>query len=157
MPKRARKACRFVETDAAVSGSDSGDELEDGELETEEDRLFIDDTNEAAEIEEKAVRTIKISKRERRIRKDDLRLIRENTGQETTPTKRSDVRSRVHKTRVYKDDDEEGVCSGDEGFVVSDECSSSDEAAGKVAERLIKHYVRGAGGIRISRFSFFIN
>lgn len=145
MPKRARNSCRFVETDAAVSGDDSGDELEEGEVETEEDRLFIDDTAEAADIEEKAIRTIKISKRERRIRKDDLRLVRENMGQETTPTKRS-TRSRVHKPRVYKDEDEEDAGSSDEGFVVSDECSS-DEDTGKVAERLIKSYVKGQGGL----------
>jgi hypothetical protein len=148
MPKRARSTCRFVETDAAVSGSDSGDGLEEGELvETEEDRLFIDDTNEAADLEEKAIRTIKISKRERRIQKDDLRLVRENMGHETTPPKRVG-RVRVHKPRVYQDEDEDGARSSDEDFVVSDECSS-DETAGKVAERLVKRFVReqvGAGG-----------
>ena len=147
MPKRARSTCRFVETDAVVSGSDSGDGLEEGELvETEEDRLFLDDTNEAADLEERAIRAIKISKRERRIRKDDLRLIRENMGHETTPPKRVG-RSRVHKPRVYQDEDEDGACSSDEDFVVSDECSS-DEEAGKVAERLVKSFAKGQGSAR---------
>ena len=130
-----------------MSGEDSGDECEEGELvETEEDRRFIDDTDEAAEMEEKVVRGIKISKRERRLHKDDLRLIRENTGQPTSPPKRTE-RSRVHKPRVYKDDDDEDADSDDEGFVVSDECSS-DEEAGKVAEQIVKRFIKGQGSER---------
>jgi hypothetical protein len=144
MPKRARSTCRFVETDAAVSGEDSGDDPEEGELvETEEDRRFIDDGDEAAETEERTIRSIKISRRERRVHKDDLRLIRENAGQPTTPPKRTG-RSRVHRPRVYKDDSDEDADSDDEGFVVSDECSS-DDAAGKVAEQLVKRFVKGQG------------
>ncbi len=120
---------RYADLDAAVSGTDSGDESDGDAQENEEDRNFIDD----APVEESdGEQQIKIRRCERRISADDKALVLENIGMQGRRRVERGKAARI----VYQDSDEDGADSEDDGFVVSD----SDEEAGEKASKFLREY-----------------
>ncbi len=134
MPPRKRT---FIDEDAALSGSDSGDECEDGiEEETEEDRRFIDD----APVAKSPSKRVKLSKEELELDEDDIMLLEASNSPVSKPYGGRKV--------VYKDSDEEGACSSDEDFVEED----SDEDAGRHAVEIVREFLADRGKSR-ARFA----
>jgi len=108
--KRRRKRRRIVQSD----DEDEGEEL------TKEDIDFVVDDHESPSAHSPRVR---ISRKERRITRDDVALIKENVGLGGRRRK-----ERKERLSVWKDEDELDACSADEGFVVEDD--SEDEELG---------------------------
>ena len=108
--KRRRRRRRLVQSD----DEDDGEEL------TKEDIDFVVDDHESPRTHSPKVR---ISRKERRITRDDVELIKENVGLGGRRRK-----ERKERLSVWKDEDELDACSEDEGFVVEDD--SDDEELG---------------------------
>ena len=108
--KRRRRRRRLVQSD----DEDNGEEL------TKEDIDFVVDDHESPRTHSPKVR---ISRKERRITRDDVELIKENVGLGGRRRK-----ERKERLSVWKDEDELDACSEDEGFVVEDD--SDDEELG---------------------------
>jgi len=108
--KRRRKRRRIVQS----ADEDEGEEL------TKEDIDFVVDDHESPSGHSPRVR---ISRKERRITRDDVALIKENVGLGGRRRK-----ERKERLSVWKDEDELDACSADEGFVVEDD--SEDEELG---------------------------
>jgi len=120
------KRSRFVDDAADLSGTDSGDETEEEDQPTAEDRAFIDD---APVAEQPAAKRLRFSRSERRVCEDDLELVRENCGLARTRSAAAPER-----TMVYADSDESGAGSDDDGFVVPDPVE-------RRAETLLRRFV----------------
>ena len=128
-----KKRCKFIDDAAEESDDDKSQrkrrrakqiasDSEDGSGEdalTKEDREFVVDDHES---EDEASPKVRISRKERRITRDDIDLVKENVGLKAPKYKHSKSRS-----SVWKDSDEDDVHSSDEGFVVDDD--EEDEAS----------------------------
>jgi hypothetical protein len=154
---RPKKRSKFVDDEADQSGSGHDGESEGCDEATKEDMDFIDDTcNEESARDEPEdgnlpdLKKIKIRKSERKLSKDDYRLILENSGIKTTSCKkRSRKKTKKEKKNIYKDSDDDGFHSGDEGFVAtsSDDNSSGAEEAGCDMQSSIQSYVQKQGAL----------
>jgi transcription elongation factor SPT6 len=148
MPAKGKGRCRFIDDDVDVSDAvdDDGEEGEEGgprrgrkrrkqariassdeeegdDVPTKEDLEFVvdDHVSEAEEEEEK----VRISRKERRVGRDEMNLMLENVGLRTRRYK--DEKKKV-KTSVWKDDDDEdSVHTSDQGFVVDDDEEEVEE------------------------------
>ena len=148
MPAKGKGRCRFIDDDVDVSDAvdDDGEEGEEGgprrgrkrrkqariassdeeegdDVPTKEDLEFVvdDHVSEAEEEEEK----VRISRKERRVGRDEMNLMLENVGLRTRRYK--DEKKKV-KTSMWKDDDDEdSVHTSDQGFVVDDDEEEEEE------------------------------
>ena len=131
--------CRFID-DCAVE-SDCDDESDenlgrhrrrrrkrviqsdedDGEEMTKEDLDFVVDDHLSPTADSPRVR---VSRKERKVTRDDIELIKENVG-----LRRTKHKGKKEKLCVWKDEDECDACSDDEGFVVEDD-SDDDLGSG---------------------------
>ena len=110
--KRARGGgkCRFLDDAAEESGDElpGGSDDDDGvEVPTAEDLAFLDDNSDVADASDEDD-CVRISKRERRVTKDDRHLVLENAGLAAVEREEKAPRRRAV---VYKDDDEDGADS----------------------------------------------
>jgi hypothetical protein len=153
---RPRKRSKFVDDEADQSGSGHDGESDGADEATKEDMDFINDEEEENGYAGEDghgddgmlcdIKKIRIRKSERKLSKDDYRLILENAGIKSA-SKRAKKKSSGKKKKVYKDSDEEGVNSGDEGFIAtsSDDGELSEEDAGREMQASIHNYVQKQG------------
>jgi hypothetical protein len=118
-----KKRCMFIddaaELDVQVDGTQEGDhevseDEDEMDEETEKDREFIDDapTEDLDDDQE----YVEITKEEKLISRDDIRLVKENAGL-CAKTRKNEFRQ--YQAAVYKDSDESSYDSSDmDGFVV---------------------------------------
>ena len=149
MPPGKKSRCRFIDdcaeesdrdgdSDTPVLGSAkkkrvrrvaSSDESGD-DVPTAEDLAFVADDHESS-VEE--VPSPKITRRERRLTRDDIELVKENmAARKGWRAKRGAVRGaaapkKKERTVVWKDSDEDDVHSSDDGFVVADDEEEEEE------------------------------
>lgn len=136
--KKKRRACAFADDKAAHSGSGSdggdADSCSEDDEPTAEDRAMIDD-GEVPEDESQALP--RLTRRERRLTKDDLRLVREARAEKQRE-------SGVQRRRVLADDsDDLGDSEG--GFVVSDGDEEEPEEVQEFSRRLSE--IRKGSGV----------
>ena len=133
--KKRSKRRRFIDDAASESGDGgaaSSDEPSDEEQANEEDLKFINDEEEEIHADDEP--GVRISRREKRLTKKDLELVLENVGLLHEDAKKmmrntdKTPRQRLHRssTTVYKDSDESGACSSDEGFIESESSEETD-------------------------------
>lgn len=132
--KKKRRACAFADDKAAHSGSgsDGGDaDSSSGDDEpTAEDRAMIDD---GEVTEDESLALPRLTRRERRLTKDDLRLVREARAEKLRE-------GGVQRRRVLADDSDD---SGD--FVVSDGDEEEPEEVQEFSRRLSE--IRKGSGV----------
>ena len=151
MPSGKKPRCRFIDdcaeesdrdedSDAPASGAakkkrvrrvassdDSGNDVP-----TAEDLAFVADDHESS-VEE--VPSPRITRRERRLTRDDIELVKENmAAKKSWRAKRGEARGAAAKkkkgrTVVWKDSDEDDVHSSDDGFVVADDEEEDDDGS----------------------------
>ena len=154
MPAKGKGRCRFIDDDVDVSDAEdddgeeeegvtrrrrkrgkrakiaSSDEEEGDDVPTKEDLEFVVDDH-VSEVEEEEEK-VRISRKERRVGRDEMNLMLENVGLRTRRYK--DEKKKV-KTSVWKDDDEEdSVHTSDQGFVVDDDEEEEEEEEDDEAE-----------------------
>jgi hypothetical protein len=159
---RPKKRSKFLDDEADQSGSGHDGESDGCDEATMEDMEFIDDNEESARDDPEDgnlpdLKKIKIRKSERKLSKDDYRLILENSGiKAPSCKKRSRKKTRKEKKKIYKDSDDDGFHSGDEGFIAtsSDDDSSGAEEAGRDMQSSIQSYVQKQGALFDSIFLF---
>jgi len=152
---RPKKRSKFVDDEADQSGSGHDGESDGGDVATKEDMEFIDEEDPADEDGNLPdLKKIKIRKSERKLSKDDYRLILENSGiKAPSCKKRSRKKSKKEKKNIYKDSDDDGFLTGDEGFIAtsSDDESSGADEAGCDMQASIKTHVQNQGAQFIPR------
>jgi len=131
-PRRREKKSRFIDDAASASGTASSDEDDDEEA-NEADKAFIHDDTDESDEEELPTKRVRISRREKRLTKNDLKLVLENVGllQDNSDDKKQTRKK--HTTTVYKDSDESGMCSSDEGFIETESSDDEEETPKHVA------------------------
>lgn len=157
---RPRKKCKFVDDEADKSGSNHEGDDDDG-VQTQQDMDFLDDDpmddDREDEEAETDLRKIKIRKCERKLSKEDYRVILENAGiKEVTykkkPKKKKKQKELTAAKRMYKSTDDEDFNSADEGFVAtSDDDDESD--AGSEMQASIRNFVEREGKRAASNFT----
>ncbi|MEI8371152.1 MAG: hypothetical protein WCJ31_22225, partial [Planctomycetia bacterium] len=91
-----------------------------------------DDDDEEEEAPQKPAR---ISRREKRLTKNDLKLVLENVGLLASPAASPEKKKPKHRTTVYKDSDESGACSSDDGFIETESSEDEEDSSSSSGEQ----------------------
>lgn len=129
---RPTKASRFIDDDAEVSGSDSGDEVEDDE-ETEADRKFIVH----GKVKSTKRERVEITAEEKELCEDDFDLVREAVLGTTCKDVVEKDTKKHKKGVVYKDSDEDDVHSSDADFIASETDDEGIQKCEKDADKVV--------------------